>query len=106
MMTRQEYNELAGWDCKEVDIVQSMIINPDPILFCNLFKQNNNKWCSSPSNIINKKEVTGCLKPELDKRGTKSVDRVTIKKPRSPYSLFFQIERELIIAELSCSPPA
>jgi len=40
------------------------------------------------------------------KKNTASTKEITVKKTRSPYNLFFQVERELILSDLSCSPEA
>mmetsp|Transcript_11140 Transcript_11140/g.16363 ORF Transcript_11140/g.16363 Transcript_11140/m.16363 type:complete len:359 (+) Transcript_11140:17-1093(+) len=109
MDTPQDYIEQACWDRKDIEILQSLVFDPKPVVSCDLLKQNNTTWCSSPPNVINKREHRVYLQQEVAstvKNHTKTVKWAAIKKQRSPYNLFFQIERELIIAELSHSPPA
>jgi len=94
-MAPQEYNELAGWDCKDVEILQSIIVDSEPLLSCEPFKNDNEKEITCRAKLEESSTV---------KRHTNIVNQTTIKKPRSPYNLFFQVERQLVIAELSCSP--
>eukprot|EP00957_Ditylum_brightwellii_P033558 2543733-Ditylum_brightwellii.AAC.1 len=95
-------------DHKNRTILKSAAIKNDPSFDLSYLEDNVKKEkCSSLPNCFESNDLVGNKytkrKPPVKKHKT-DAEEITIKKPRSPYSLFFQVERELIMSDLSCPP--
>mmetsp|Transcript_6017 Transcript_6017/g.8946 ORF Transcript_6017/g.8946 Transcript_6017/m.8946 type:complete len:394 (-) Transcript_6017:44-1225(-) len=101
---------ITSWGPKHNRALKSMTFDNSPSFYSNYPQDNDkNAKCISLPNGVEGDDFARSKHPKRKlsvKKHTSGTKEITVKKPRSPYNLFFQVERELIMSDLSCSPEA
>eukprot|EP00957_Ditylum_brightwellii_P021860 1648752-Ditylum_brightwellii.AAC.1 len=101
---------ISSLDNKNELILKSVSIQKNPSSNLNYLQDNGKKGkhISLPDGVEGNGSVLSKhkkRKPSVERQKA-NAKKKAIKKPRSLYNLFFQVERELILSDLSCPPEA